>query len=141
MPVEISWYLENRIVYARVYGKISSYDDETFDQRIKEYLDQSDGLPVHVITDYTYLETVQTIIGRTMTGNSLTEISKHPALGCLLTIDDKHNPMLKFLTPFTSYALTSCYEQFDTVNKALTYLYKVDTTLPPELTDTNRRTA
>lgn len=53
MPVELSWYLENRVIQVINSGKITDDDMLDNDQPIINYLNQSSFPLVHMIVDNT----------------------------------------------------------------------------------------
>src|SRR5215207_1005743 len=139
MPVAISWVLDKRIIWARVYGKITDADDEQFDERILEYLDRGDGLPVHIVTDSHDLEMIETVIRPALTNTRSAQVTNHPALGCQVMCGADNNPLTRYLGPFDSYALKPCTKKFDTLEHAIEYLAEVDSTLSPNSSPDGRK--
>jgi hypothetical protein len=129
---ELSWLLEGRILYAMIENTITEVDDTAFDNAVQQFLDRNTGLPVHIITDYTELETIQTEITPLHGETQDHLLSKHPALGIRVCVSSDHNALLRYLTPLKSFALKLCAHTEPTVESALEYLYTIDPTLPTE---------
>lgn len=128
MGFEISWLVEGRVLYARMQGVVSNRDDEQFDDAVGVFLNGANGLPVHLITDYSSVERVETVISPTHAVES--NIARHPALGIRLTSGTQVNPIARYFTPFVSTLLKPGSQRFATRDNALDYLYASDPTLP-----------
>jgi hypothetical protein len=129
MAFDLSWLYEGRVLYARVFGAITDDDDATFDAAIEEFLGMGTGLFVHLITDYTGVEQIQTHV-RPVREALPGTLAKDPRLGFRVACGAQHNPMLRYLDSLASFALKPCALRFDYLDEALDYLNAVDDTLP-----------
>jgi hypothetical protein len=127
MPIQLKWYLQGRILLATIDGAISDRDSAAYDEQILAYLNTG-NVPVHLITDYSGLEIIQSDIAPRNTDNDGDALRKHPLMGEIACVSS--NRMLAFLLPFHSWALKPCHARFDTIDDALSYLCDVDSTLP-----------
>lgn len=133
MSIELSWYLKGRILYAKVNGAITDEDDASYDARISEYLKEAKDSSVHIVTDFSGLEMLQSDIAPCDTNSDGATLRTHPALGCIVAFGGSKNPLLGYLMPFHSYALKPHHERFDTLQNALLHLCNYDATLPRNL--------
>ena len=127
MPIQLSWHLRGRILLATIDGAISDQDSAAYDEQILTYLRTAE-LPVHVTTDFTGLEIIQSEIMPRNTDGDGDALRKHPLIGQIVCVST--NRMLAYLFPFHSWALKPCHARFDTLNDALAYLCEIDPTLP-----------
>ena len=127
MPIQLSWYLEGRILLATIDGAISDQVSAAYDEDILTYLTDAE-LPVHVVTDFSGLEIIQSDITPRNTDGDGDALRKHPRLGEIVCIST--NRMLAYLLPFHSWALKPCHARFDALDDALEYLCEIDPTLP-----------
>lgn len=128
MAFDLSWLYEGRVLYARIYGAITDADDAAFDAAIQQQLTAGKGLPVHLITDYTAVDRVQTHICPEREPD-MTALAKDPRLGFRVACG-RQNPILRYLHPLVSFALKPCAQRVNNLNDALAYLSELDNTLP-----------
>lgn len=140
MAFNLSWLLHGRIVLASIYGTLTEQDDRTFDAQLSEFVNQTTGLPMHVITDYSRLEKIVTDIRPSQPTPTTAALAQNPALGRMITYGAHMNPMTRFLGSMSSYALKPSSYRFSSMEGAVAYLCDVDPTLPHTLlADGNRR--
>jgi hypothetical protein len=127
MPIQLSWYLRGQILLATIDGAISDQDSVAYDEQILSYLMDAELL-VHVVTDFSGLEIIQSDIAPRDTDGDGDALRKHPLIGQIVCIST--NRMLAYLFPFHSWALKPCHARFDTLDDALAYLCDLDPALP-----------
>ncbi len=129
MAFELSWLLEGRVLYARLYGTVTEQDDDAADWLVEAFLNQSNGLPVHVVTDTTGIEQIQSDIKPSRDVEREHPLCKHPALGVRLSVSSARAPLFRYLSPFLSEAFKPSPLTFHSLDAGLAYLCQIDRSL------------
>ena len=83
MPVKVSWYDRDRIIFLDWSGEITEEDIKQLNQSLIQYYVESAQPRVHIVMDQSKLEKDANIITY---GRYLREASQHPKLGWVLDI-------------------------------------------------------
>jgi hypothetical protein len=124
MSIQLSWYLENRIILLTSHGESSDQDLLNLDQPIINYLNQSQAPLVHLIADHRR--------GGKMPSLKVSmqiEWPKHPQYGWGILVG-LTNPLQRFLVVVASNFFNVRQRMFNTMDEALDFLNEVDSTLP-----------
>ncbi len=125
MPVELSWYLENRVIQVINSGKITDDDMLDNDQPIINYLNQSSFPLVHMIVDNT--KAVYTPSAKMITK---AKFPRHPQCGWIILVGPT-NTFMRFVNVVVTNVFKTRNRMFDSFDEALTFLNEIDSSLPP----------
>jgi hypothetical protein len=124
MPIQISWYLENRVILLVNHGESSDQDVFAVDQPMIDYLNQNQAPLVHLIIDNTgakYIPSVKAV--------TAVKWPKHPQYGWTILVG-LTNPFQRFVNVVATNFFKARQRMFDTMDEALNFLNEVDSTLP-----------
>ena len=126
MPVEVSWLVENRVVYTRSFGVLSI-------SQVHEAAAQSTGMmntgikPVHLITNATDIE--RFTFNLPDIAKSFRGFPASPNMGWTLTVSP--HAMHRFFASIVVQMGSSRQRVFNTLEEAMAFLQSIDETLPP----------
>ncbi len=125
MPLHLSWYLENRILL--VVNEGESNDDDMFelDRLTIEQLNRSDAAQVHMIIDTSKYKFVPSAKAVTQV-----EFAKHPRMGWTVLIGST-NAFERFVFVVGANFFKTRSKMLTSIDEALQFLNKIDTSLPP----------
>ena len=124
MPFEVSWYIENRVIYTRGYGVITLDDLADASQLItQEYLSQGTPL-IHEIVDLRDMEHIPSNLHKI--SNVLTYI-KHPDYGWTIFVNT--NRVMNFIGPMLAKIARIRFRMFDDLDEGLAFLAEQDSSL------------
>ena len=123
MPWEISWLVEKRITYTRMYGFVTGEELDTQKVELEKYIQESEHL-LHMISDAT---------GTTGTNMGLRDLQKTqfadaPNLGWAVYISPKK--MDRFFASVITQLMKKRSREFATLQEGIQFLQEVDETLP-----------
>lgn len=126
MPVRISWYLPERIVYIKVEGILTldqMHDANVFHVRLMD--SASHNLPIYFIADtLSIIRSPQSIFG---VQDAARPLITHPQFGCLV---DVHNKAMVWTVSFIiSKLFNLCWQGVEALDDALAFLEGMDKTL------------
>jgi hypothetical protein len=124
MSIQLSWYLENRVMLLVNHDQNTDQDMLAIDQPMINYLNQSNAPLVHVIMDNigsTYTPSIKVL--KTL------QYPKHPRLGWLILIG-LINPFQRFIAAVVTTFFKTRLRMVNTMDEALDFLNEVDSTLP-----------
>jgi len=123
MPYEISWLVDKRVLYTRMYGFISSEEMDAQNKEIAEYAQKSELL-LHTLND-----------GIGVTGTSMglrdlqnTQFNNFNNLGWAIYISP--SKMNRFFASVITQLSKKRGRQFATLEEGLRFLQEIDDTLP-----------
>mgnify|MGYP006921590864 CR=1 FL=1 len=122
MPLEVSWYIQDRVLLVVGYGTVVFEDLVRANEMMAEAL-KSNG--VHLIIDRR---------GITQNPNNIIKLRKalsslnHPRFGWLVFVDQP-NQMRDFLASILTQLARTQFRRFDTLDEAMIFLMKQDETL------------
>ncbi len=124
MPYEISWLVDKRVLYTRMYGFVTGEELNAQNKDIGEYARQSELL-LHTIND-----------GIGVTGTSMglrdlqnTQFNSLDNLGWAIYVSP--SKMNRFFASVITQLSKKRGRQFATLGEALKFLNEMDDTLPP----------
>lgn len=124
MPYEISWLVEKRVLYTRMYGYVTGEDLRNNNADMQVFVQDSELL-LHTITDAT--ETTGTDMGlRDLQNTQFTSVDN---LGWGIYISP--SKMNRFFASVITQLSKKRGRQFETLGEALKFLNEMDDTLPP----------
>jgi len=124
MPYEISWLVEKRVLYTRMYGYVTGEDLRNNNADMATYVLESEQL-LHTVTDAT--ETTGTDMGlRDLQNTQFTSVEN---LGWGIYISP--SKMNRFFASVITQLSKKRGRQFATLDEALKFLNEMDDTLPP----------
>ena len=129
MPIDISWYVPQRVISMRSYGDITIDDTVAANHQLIQLLD--DGIPlVHTLVDQTELERFP--ISLTDLLESLT-VMTHPELGWTV-VYSKPNKLADFIGGMIARMAGIRYRKFNSKMAAISFLAEQDSSLRSALT-------
>lgn len=124
MPVEVRWYCDGLVLYARLNGKITGSDLVDYSTTIQRFMATSDAPLVHLLVDISGVQAYPPL-------RDIMKSVRMPAqTGWSLVMGVASNVMLNFMTQVVTSALQLRFRKADTLDEALDFLQKVDSTLP-----------
>ena len=130
MALQLSWYLENRVILLTIHGESSDQDLFDVDQEIINYLNQSSAPLIHCIMDQrnAILPPTFKAAALIVTATKL-KWPKHPQYGWAIMIGQPH-PLLRFVTAVATNFFKIRQRGFNTMDEGLDFLNDIDGTLP-----------
>lgn len=127
MPVELSWYVENRVGYAKFRGVVTAEELQGASQLSADYIDLSSAPFVHFIHDASEIEQFPRLVRPVI--QAATVSYTHPRLGWVIAfaVSNRH---IGFTGNLVSQVYNVRYRSFETKPEALTFLQTRDATLP-----------
>ena len=124
-----SWMLEGRIIFVEMKGDLAAAPVEymqAFDSEINQLLDQGSAPLVHSIGDMRMVSSMPDfrVMSRVFT------FPKNPHMGWQLMVGMEMNPAVRVISHITSQIFRVRNRQMNTVDEAVAFLQKVDSTLP-----------
>ena len=124
MPYAISWLVDKRVIYTRLYGFITS--EELSAQRVEmEPLIQNSDQLLYIITDAT--DSTGTNLG--LRDLQKTQFADATNLGWAVYISPKK--MDRFFASVITQLLKKRSREFATLDEGIRFLQSIDETLPP----------
>lgn len=134
MPYKMSWLVEKRIIYTRMYGHVTSDEMAAYNQEMENFVQHSELL-VHTLTNAT--DTTGVDMGlRDLQNMSFTDIAN---LGWAIYISP--SKINRFFASVITQLSQKRGRQFATVEEAFKFLHEMDDTLPPLSTEMIKRQA
>ena len=125
MTVELSWLVENRVVYLYGYGVNELEDLIKIDREINAYMDESSAELVHTFIDLRRLQKMPSLAAQ----NKLWTYPKHKRAGwqVFIGLDD---PIQRMIISVLVGLFKARFRRFSTPEEGLAFLQYVDDTLP-----------
>ena len=123
MPWEISWLVEKRITYTRMYGFITGEELIAQKTEMEKYIQQSEHI-LHMISDAT--DSTGTNMG--LRDLQKTQFADAPNLGWAVYISPKK--MDRFFASVITQLMKKRSREFATLQEGIQFLQEVDETLP-----------
>ena len=130
MTLQLSWYLENRVILLTIHGENSEKELFDVDRLVINYLNQSSAPLVHCILDQTNAIVLPTFKAAAliMTTTKL-KWPNHPQYGWAIIIGQTH-PLLRFVTAVATSFFKIRQRGFRSMDEGLDFLNAIDSTLP-----------
>lgn len=126
MAYEVSWHLQDRVVFAKISGDFSLDDLHDSSSAISNDFLEVGAEPVHLICDVSGITRFPTQIMAIKQNTDL--YLKHRKMGWLVMIGF-NNPLAKFLANTISQTGRINFQQANSLEEAYTLLRRVDLTL------------
>jgi len=126
MPVEVTWYLEDRIIYSKYSGNVTIEDVRNGTQQVKKFAYQGTPL-VHNIANMLEIETFPKNLRQIR--NAIEQLDNN-ILGWTVIIN--RNKLLRFIVSTVSQLARARFLIFDNQEDALAFLYRMDASLPKQ---------
>jgi hypothetical protein len=125
MPVNLSWFLENRVMQIVAEGAYTDDELINLDPQVIKYLDQSTVPLVHMIMDRKGTDHIPSM-------KSVAQVKwpRHQRYGWTLVVGSS-NPFQRFVVALANNFFKGRQRNFDSFDEALDFLNEVDSTLPP----------
>ncbi len=124
MPFTVSWLVDKRVTYTRMYGVMTAADLRGLKIVLEEYIAQSEQL-IHLISDAT--DTIRTEMSLKDLQN--TEYADATNLGWAIFVNP--NMLHRFFASVVTQLRGKRGREFATMEQALEFLQNIDETLPP----------
>lgn len=124
MPYKVSWLVEKRIIYTRMYGFVTSEELSAQKEEMEPLIQSSDQL-LYIVTDGT--DTTGTSMG--LRDLQKTQFADATNLGWAIYISPKK--MDRFFASVITQLLKKRSREFATLEEGIRFLQSVDETLPP----------
>ncbi len=121
MPYELKWYVDNRIIYARVWGKTTSDEMQDFGALMLSLV-ESGTPPIYYIFDGTGIQ--QMPVNFTQAKDAL-KFARHEAMGGIIAIG-RSNPLVQTLSAVMTRIFRVNYRQLPTFDDAIAFLKEHD---------------
>jgi len=128
MPVDIEWFLENRVVLVHFRGVVSIEEIVTASNQTNEYVEKCDAPLLHTLHDAAELKQLPHNLKAIR--DATQDDFKQPKLGWIVAYD-VHDKLIGFLGNVTMQLFRVRYRVVNTQADALDFLNLVDSTLPP----------
>lgn len=127
MPFRMSWYHENKVVYAAVSGNFTVAEFEDYgEELIERFLDPA-SRPIHIISDVSEMQKFPTQV---WTAIRATEPwLRHPNLGHIILLTPGSNAMLRFLLSAVNQVVSIRYHVCETPEEGFVLLQQMDENL------------
>lgn len=127
MSYELSWYIDRRIVLARLTGDVSAEEIFQNNQRIaRDYVQQGQA-PVHLLIDISGMEKFPSNLKQLKAASDI--LLREHSLGWMVTVG-KVNTLERFLTSTLTQMFGVRLHMTDTLARALAFLSKNDVSIP-----------
>lgn len=133
MPIEIDWYLPDRILYVQLQETLTLDEIRANSDTFVAQIESSDAELVHALHDNATLTSVPKRLKDL--SESVKSAYSHPNLGWTVAYNTD-DAVLKFLGNMLSGLFNLRYKIVDTKAEALAWLQRVDPSLPPLTDDT-----
>lgn len=127
MPVDVSWYLEGRIVDVKYSGDVTIEDKGKGAELEYDFLEQGTAPLVHVLLNITDQTSSPTDIRAIQ--NALDKALKHPKKGWTLAFGKEEFRMENFVNSVVTQSSSARYRTFVTLQETLEFLIYVDPSL------------
>lgn len=127
MSVDISWYLEGRIIYIKYYDDVTIDDKRTGAEQECALLDAGTAPLVHVLLDITDQTSAPTNIKAIQ--DALDKALKHPKKGWTLAFGKEEFRMENFINSVVTQSSSARYRTYVTLKETLEFLVYVDPSL------------
>ena len=124
MPYAISWLVEKRVLYTRLYGFVTGEELQAQSHEMEAYVQKSEQL-LYIITDGT--DTTGTDMG--LRDLQKTQFADTPNLGWSVYISPKK--MDRFFASVITQLWKKRSREFATLDEGIRFLQSVDDSLPP----------
>jgi hypothetical protein len=130
MPIQLNWYLENRVLLLTGDGESSDQDLLDLDQPMINCLNQCNVPLVHLIIDQRNAPPIPAskVAAQIKVATQL-KWPKHPRYGWAIMIG-KMNPLQRLVVTVASNFFKARQRSFETMKEGLDFLNEVDSTLP-----------
>lgn len=126
MPYELSWYVPNRIIHARIEGDMGIDYLQQFVKDVQVYLEDGTA-PVHILLDDAAAGPPPLRISDFRKAMTINKIDTK-RLGWFIGVG-KPNPMAKVILPLVMSLLKMEYKRVDTFEAAFAFLSDTDSSL------------
>lgn len=126
MTFEISWFVENRIIFAKASGKMTVEELRVASDKVVKMLEASDASLVHILSDESDLESFPISVKAL---NEVVGFMRHPKMGWMLLYPSDNN-ISKSLSNILAGVTKMWIRRFASQQEALEFLVLVDSTLP-----------
>lgn len=124
MPVDVSWYLEDRIIYSKYSGNITIDDIRNGTQQVKQLVYEGTPL-VHNIAHLLEINNFPKNIRKIR--NTVVRMDNN-VIGWTVVIN--RNKLLRFIVSTVSQLARARFRIFDNQADAIDFLYRMDSSLP-----------
>ncbi len=124
MPSELSWFIQDRVFYLRLFDEITFEEMQQTNQQGIEMLEAGTA-PVHVIMDDEDLKKAPVNLSQ-VTGTL--KIYRHAALGWIVVIGESKT-IGKYISSLMAQLFRVQYQRSPTIQGALDFLHEQDGTL------------
>jgi len=124
MPYKMSWLVEKRVIYTRLYGHVTSEELAAYYQEMLGYSQESELL-LHTLTDSTDITNIDMGL-RDLQNTPFADIRN---LGWAIFISS--SKINRFFASVITQLSKKRGRQFATLEEALEFLQDIDETLPP----------
>jgi len=128
MPIQSGWLIRGRNIYVTCHGDISAYATRVIVQRNLERISNYDKVPnTHIICHFENITLTDKVL---QYRNAAKSVFKHQQLGYFILVNPDRHVILESFTNIVTQIFRINYSSFETLDDALEFLNKVDTTLP-----------
>jgi hypothetical protein len=123
MPVEVRWYVENRVVLAAGHGVVTRAENDESDRQVLAMLGTGSP-PVHVLMDVSLVEDFpQYTMNERM--SVFQNMAQHPNLGWA-ALCGTVNPVVRFMSAVVTRLTGVRFRLFETFDEGLNFLKEQD---------------
>jgi hypothetical protein len=125
MPYQISWLLQDRVIYARLEGVQTIEEIRQANSELKTFLVVGKP-PIHLLLDSRKLEGVPLNLAEL---RQSTKNVRNPGVGWVIHLNNVQSPLLDFLADILAKFLEVRYRRVRTVEEAVAFLKQQDPSL------------
>lgn len=129
MAYTVDWYLEKRILMARLWGDTTDNDFPSLGETLATLLNTGDDPYVHCIIDMLEIDRAPTRLAELQ--QAMNPMLAHPLLGWSLPLIN--DPTQRYLCTMLAQMYKVRWREMETKNEAINFLIETDKTLPPIL--------
>lgn len=122
MPIETKWYIKNRVVYQRHYGKMTVADFIQAKSALLAFLDEGNA-PIHCVVSLINIETYPSLLEM----QKFAQRSEHPSTGWTILVIN--NTVIRFISSLLVQLATKQFKTVSTMQEAWSFLCDRDSTL------------
>jgi|1185.fasta_scaffold1301717_1 hypothetical protein len=123
MPFTSRWFIENRVVYTEVVGKLSSQEALEMSDAHAKYLDAGTK-PVHILANARQLESAPINMRQNM---QMGQYLRHPSLGWLVVVNSPR--FVTFVISMLGQVLHMRYATRNSFDEGMAFLASQDSSL------------
>jgi len=126
MPIEVNWYIPNRVILAKGWGAVTKEENAESDRQVRALIDAGTP-PVHVLMDVSQVEDFPFFNANYQSDNAR-QFLKHQNLGWGVVCGTT-NPVVRLLSGVVLHVVAVKLKMFPTFEEGVDFLLAQDPSL------------